>query len=79
MEINKIKVEGREYNFSEDDYLIKNLVSQGLLKKVGDNYIWTKKSFNNSIKEAKHIRRYIRSSLYRNMYKSWNFLKDTFK
>lgn len=72
------KINGREYNFS-DDYWIQGLVDEGHLEKRKDGYWWTDYNLRCLIRGAKHIRRYARYSSYRCFVGAWKFLKDIYR
>lgn len=63
-----IKINGRVYNWEETDYLIGNLISDGNLAKVGDEYFWTEKSLKKAIRGLIRLHRCINNPLWKLYY-----------
>lgn len=63
-----IKINSKEYNLEEDDYLIRSLIEKGDLIKRGDGYFWTEKSIRKTIKSSIRLIRSINSPLWRFYY-----------
>lgn len=63
-----IKINGKELNIAEEDYLIKSLVERKELVKKNNKYFWTKKALEDQIKDAIKIKRCVSNPLWKVYY-----------
>lgn len=63
-----IKINGKEYDIEEDAILIQNLVEKKDIKKIGDEYFWTKKAMKDLVKSITRLRRSLNNPLWKFYY-----------